>query len=108
MAEYVILIYEDENGYATAAPDAWQQAMEAHNRFAEQVGEMGGKIIRATPCSPRHGHVDPRRRRHRRPVRRDQGGARRLLPDRGPGSGSRPGDRQALPGAGSAASRCAR
>ena len=40
MAEYLILIYEDENGYATASPDVFQEVMEAHNRFAQQVGML--------------------------------------------------------------------
>ena len=39
MAEYLILICEDENAYATATPDVLQQVMEAHGRFAEQVPE---------------------------------------------------------------------
>ena len=52
MAEYLILIYEDENGYATATPDVFQQVMEAHNRFAEQVGEKGGKIIGGNALQP--------------------------------------------------------
>ena len=38
MTQYMILIYESEAGYATAPPDMWQTAMEAHGRFAEQVG----------------------------------------------------------------------
>jgi hypothetical protein len=45
MAEYMILIYEDENGYATATPDVFQQVMEAHTRFAQQVEEKGGKMV---------------------------------------------------------------
>ena len=42
MAEYMILICEDESAYATATPDVLQQVMEAHNRFSEQVAETGG------------------------------------------------------------------
>ena len=45
MAEYLILIAEDENAYAAATPDVYQQVMEAHIRFAEQVPEKGGKIV---------------------------------------------------------------
>jgi hypothetical protein len=45
MAEYVILICEDENSYATAAPEVFQEVMEAHMRFAEQVPETGGEIV---------------------------------------------------------------
>ena len=52
MPEYLILIYEDENGYATATPDVLQQVMEAHNRFSEQVAETGGKIIEGRALQP--------------------------------------------------------
>lgn len=45
MSEYLILIYEDKDRVPQLTPDAWQQAMEAHGRFAEQVTEMGGKIL---------------------------------------------------------------
>jgi len=45
MAQYLILIYENENDYATASPDVFGQVMAAHNRFAEQVGELGGQIL---------------------------------------------------------------
>ena len=52
MAEYLILIFEDENAYATATPDVFQQVMDAHNRFAGQVGEKGGKIIEGRALQP--------------------------------------------------------
>ncbi len=52
MAEYLILIFEDENAYATATPDVFQEVMEAHNRFAAQVGEKGGKIVEGRALQP--------------------------------------------------------
>jgi hypothetical protein len=52
MAEYMILICEDETGYATAGPQAWQQAMEAHTRFAQQVEEKGGKVVSGNALQP--------------------------------------------------------
>jgi hypothetical protein len=52
MAEYLILIYEDENSYATAGPEVLQQVMEAHNRFAQQVGEKGGKMLGGNALQP--------------------------------------------------------
>ncbi|HEV3291421.1 MAG TPA: YciI family protein [Streptosporangiaceae bacterium] len=52
MAEYMILIYEDENGYATATPDVFQQVMEAHTRFAQQVEEKGGKMVSGNALQP--------------------------------------------------------
>ena len=52
MAEYLILINEDESAYASASPDVLQEVMEAHNRFAKQVEETGGSIVPGGPCSP--------------------------------------------------------
>jgi hypothetical protein len=45
MAQYLILIYEAEANYADASPDVWQQAKVAHNRFAEQIAELGGEML---------------------------------------------------------------
>ena len=52
MAEYMILICEDENAYATASPEVLQQVMEAHSRFAEQVGEKQGTIVSGRALQP--------------------------------------------------------
>jgi hypothetical protein len=52
MAEYVILIYENESPYADASPEVWQTAMDAHNRFAGQVGEKGGKLTGGSALQP--------------------------------------------------------
>jgi hypothetical protein len=52
MAEYMILIFEDENSYATASPQVLGEVMEAHNRFAEQVVEQGGKIVEGRALQP--------------------------------------------------------
>ncbi|MGX7681984.1 YciI family protein [Jatrophihabitans sp. DSM 45814] len=52
MAQYLILIYEDEAGYASATPDVMQEVMEAHNRFAVQVGEVGGKLLGGNALQP--------------------------------------------------------
>lgn len=45
MAEYLILIYESEEAYASASPEVFTTVMEAHNRFAEQVPELGGTLL---------------------------------------------------------------
>jgi hypothetical protein len=45
MAEYLILIYESEEGYANASPEVFKEVMDAHNRFAEQVGELGATLL---------------------------------------------------------------
>jgi hypothetical protein len=52
MAEYVILIYENESSYIDPSPEVWQEAMEAHGRFAEQVGEQGGKLLGGNALQP--------------------------------------------------------
>jgi hypothetical protein len=52
MAQYLILIYEDESSYINPSPEVWQQAMEAHGRFAEQVVAAGGKIINGNALQP--------------------------------------------------------
>jgi hypothetical protein len=44
MAEYLILIYQNENVGSTD-PDVWEQAMVAHGRFAEQIVELGAKML---------------------------------------------------------------
>lgn len=52
MAQYAILIYEAESGYADGGDEAWQTAMESHARFAGQVGEKGGKILGGEALEP--------------------------------------------------------
>jgi len=52
MAQYAILIYEAESGYASGGEDVWQTAMESHGRFAGQVGEKGGKILGGDALEP--------------------------------------------------------
>ena len=52
MAQYLILIYEDESAYASQDPAVWEQAMKAHGRFAEQVVELGGKILGGEALQP--------------------------------------------------------
>ena len=52
MAKYLILIYEDEKSYTDPAPGAWEAAMEAHTRFAGQVGEKGGQLLGGDALQP--------------------------------------------------------
>jgi hypothetical protein len=52
MAQYAILIYEAESGYANGGQEVYQQVMEAHTRFAQQVGEKGGKILGGEALEP--------------------------------------------------------
>lgn len=50
MAQYLILIYENEADYEAADQSVFQEVMDAHNRFAEQVGErlVGGNALQPT------------------------------------------------------------
>jgi hypothetical protein len=52
MAKYLILIYEDEKSYTDPAPGVWEAAMEAHTRFAGQVGEKGGQLLGGDALQP--------------------------------------------------------
>jgi hypothetical protein len=52
MAKYLILIYEDEKSYADPAPGVFEAAMEAHTRFAGQVGEKGGELLGGDALQP--------------------------------------------------------
>jgi hypothetical protein len=52
MTEYLILIYEQESGYAEGGPAVWEEVGKAHGRFAEQVGEKGGKILGGNALQP--------------------------------------------------------
>ena len=52
MAKYLILIYENESGYADATPALWQQTMEAHNRFAAQAAGLGAEILGGEALQP--------------------------------------------------------
>ena len=52
MAQYLVLIYEDEAGYASGGPAVWQEVMDAHNRFPGQVADLGGKVIGGNALQP--------------------------------------------------------
>ncbi len=52
MAEYLILIYEDEQAYASGDHGVIEAAMKAHGRFAEQVAEQGGTLVGGNGLQP--------------------------------------------------------
>jgi len=53
MAQYLILIYQPERAEGESVPpEVWQQAMEAHGRFAEQVVDSGAKILGGEALQP--------------------------------------------------------
>jgi hypothetical protein len=52
MAQYLILIYEREAGWAEASPEESQAGMDAHMRFPKQVEELGGKLVGGHALQP--------------------------------------------------------
>jgi hypothetical protein len=52
MAQYLILIYEAESFYANATPQVLDEVMAAHNRFSEQLGQLGVKIVGGNALQP--------------------------------------------------------
>jgi hypothetical protein len=52
MAQYLILIYESEESYATASPDDFRATMQAHTRFAEQIPALGGTMLGGNALQP--------------------------------------------------------
>ena len=53
MAQYLILIYQPERAVREAfPPEVWEEAMHAHGRFAQQLVEMGGKIVSSEALQP--------------------------------------------------------
>ena len=84
--KFLAIIYNDESQYADATPEDIAATFQAHGEFGEAAGKAG--VFQGGEGLQPVGHGDDRaraRRRadaHRRPVRRDQGAARRLLPAR--------------------------
>lgn len=52
MAQYLILIYEDEAQYATATPEVWNEVREAHSMFAAEVERLGAKVVGGNGLQP--------------------------------------------------------
>jgi hypothetical protein len=50
MSQYLVLIYEDESGYANAAPEVWEEIHQDHAKFAENNGQAmaGGNALQPT------------------------------------------------------------
>ena len=52
MAQYLILIYEDEAQYATATPETWGEITQAHTTFAEDVEKLGATLLGGNALQP--------------------------------------------------------
>lgn len=50
MAQYLVLIYEDESGYANGGADVWEAVSKEHTAFAEAAGAAmaGGNALQPT------------------------------------------------------------
>ncbi|NMN93611.1 YciI family protein [Antrihabitans stalactiti] len=50
MAQYLVLIYEDESGYANGGADIWAEIGKEHTIFAENAGAaiVGGNALQPT------------------------------------------------------------
>ena len=52
MANYAVLIYDDQSFYINAAPEAWAEVVEAHNEFRTAVFERGGSLVGGEALAP--------------------------------------------------------
>ena len=85
--QYLLLIYDDEQTWAGMSDDERGQVMQEYFAYTEELSKSGKMVERQRapadadredrPCRER------REGRHRRPLRRDEGAARRVLPRRG-------------------------
>ncbi len=48
----MILLFDDEAAWAAAAPEDFDRMLSAHNRFQQQVVELGGKIVSSKALQP--------------------------------------------------------
>ena len=65
MAEYLVLIYEDEAGYATGDETVLNEVMDAHNKFGTNnaAALRGGNALQPTGRRPRSAPTPPARSR---------------------------------------------
>ncbi len=45
MAQYMFLLFDNEEWYDNVTPEEWQQAMKLHGAFAEAVEKAGARIL---------------------------------------------------------------
>jgi len=45
MAEYLVLVYEDEAAWAASSREEQDTVVAAHKCFADKIGEMGGAML---------------------------------------------------------------
>ena len=93
--KYLLTIYDDESMWSDAQPGDVNQMMDGYRKFGEEVHGNGafvaGEALESVSTATTVRVQGRRARHHRRPVRGDEGAARRLLPARV--QGPRRGDR---------------
>jgi hypothetical protein len=52
MAEYLVLLYDDEAAWAAAPQEEYARMLEAHSRFQKQAVELGAKIVGSNALQP--------------------------------------------------------
>ncbi len=52
MAQYTILIYEDENAYATASPELMDEVIQEHDAFTAAVPGLGATVLGGSALEP--------------------------------------------------------
>jgi hypothetical protein len=52
MAQYLLLIYENERAYDNPSPEMWDEMMKLHGAFAQGVVQQGGKILAGEALQP--------------------------------------------------------
>lgn len=52
MAQYLMLIYENEESYANATEADLQHVMDLHNAYTDQVTALGGKVLGGKALQP--------------------------------------------------------
>ena len=50
MAQYLVLIYEDEAGFESASPEVWKEVMTEHETYGDATGPVlrGGNALQPT------------------------------------------------------------
>jgi hypothetical protein len=52
MAEYMILIYEQEEPFQNMDEAEVREILAAHMRFQDQIGQLGGTLVAGNPLEP--------------------------------------------------------
>ena len=97
--QYLLLIYSNEKDWEKLSKEEEGRILGEYGAFTESIAKSGhykaGEALEPTSTATTVRVRDGKTTDHRRPLCRDQGAARRLLPDRGQGPRRGRGDRRA-------------